>query len=220
MLQPKNFKTIQTETTFLLPGPAGELEILLSPTPPETVNPAIALICHPHPLHGGTMHNKVVTTLSKVFQQLQMQTIRFNFRGVGKSTGGYADGVGELQDLLAVESWVRELVPNASIWLAGFSFGAYIAIRAAAETHPSGLVSIAPPVNHFPLDGPLNITCPWVVVQGEDDEVVPTAEVLTWRESLKPQPALLRFPNTGHFFHGRLTDLKEALVTELKTKLR
>ena len=208
---------LKTETTILLPGPAGDLEVLLSAAPPEPAKKAMALICHPHPLHGGTMHNKVVTTLSKTFLELKMQTVRFNFRGVGKSKGSYAEGVGELEDLFAVQAWIKESVPEVNLWLAGFSFGAYIAIRAAAKTAFAGLLTIAPPVNHFPLSEPVTITCPWIVVQGEQDEVVPTSEVLAWIETLNPRPLLILFPNTGHFFHGELTALKEALVQKLST---
>ncbi len=214
-ITPKNIAEVQTETVFLLPGPAGELEVLLSAAPAETASPSIALICHPHPLHGGTMHNKVVTTLSKVFQQANMQTLRFNFRGVGKSTGSYGEGEGEVEDLYAILTWVKEVAPQASIWLAGFSFGAYISIRAAAKGPVAGLVSIAPPVNHFALSTQLQITSPWIVVQGEEDDVVPATTVFAWVETLTPKPTLIRFPNTGHFFHGKLTDLKEALIKEL-----
>lgn len=199
------------ETTFLLPGPAGELEILLSAAP-SSPKKAIAIICHPHPLHGGTMQNKVVTTLAKTFQQLQMQTIRFNFRGVGKSTGTYAEGEGELEDLFAVLEWVKEEDPETAIWLAGFSFGAYIAIRAAAVKTVAGLVTIAPPVNHFPFEETPIISCPWIIVQGEADEVVPATEVLAWIETLDPKPIFVPFPGVGHFFHGSLMELRTALL--------
>lgn len=217
---PQSLKTLTAETTFLLPGPVGELEVLLSAAPQESGKEAMAVICHPHPLHGGTMNNKVVTTLSKAFQLLNMQTVRFNFRGVGKSGGSYGEGWGELQDLYAVLDWVKLLAPEAPIWLAGFSFGAYISIRAATERPVAGLVSVAPPVNHFPFNQPVSIACPWVVVQGDRDEVVPLEAVLAWVESLDPRPELVRFPEAGHFFHGGLTELKEALVGKLRRSVR
>jgi len=213
---PKNLQILTTETSFQLPGPTGELEILLSAAPTPANQESLAIICHPHPLHGGTLSNKVVTTLAKTFQALNMQTLRFNFRGVGKSTGHYGEGQGELHDLYAVLTWVRQVSPQATLWLAGFSFGAYISICAAREGSFAGLISVAPPVNHFPLHEPVNITCPWIVVQGEQDEIVPAAEVFAWVERLHPKPTLIRFPEAGHFFHGGLTALKEALLEELK----
>jgi len=212
---PTNIKKISQETLFLLPGPAGDLEVLLSAAPPQAKKEAIAIICHPHPLYGGTMTNKVVTTLSKVFVELQMQTVRFNFRGVGNSAGSYANGAGELDDLLAIKTWVKEQAPQAEIWLAGFSFGSFIAIRAAQQELPAGLVTIAPPVNHFPLNEKPQLTCPWIVVQGGRDDVVPEENVLTWLAQLNPQPRLIHFPQAGHFFHGALTELKEALLAKL-----
>lgn len=201
-----------SDITILLPGPAGELETLITP---KTTTNQIAIICHPHPLFSGTMHNKVVTTLSKTFQHLNMQTIRFNFRGVGKSTGSYADGVGEQQDLAFIIEWARQSSPQAEIWLAGFSFGAYISISVAAKNNYAGLVSIAPPVNHFAFDELPVITYPWIIAQGDQDDVVPAVEVYAWIDKLEPQPKVLRFPEAGHFFHGGLTLLKEKLIEEL-----
>jgi uncharacterized protein len=203
------------EASFVIPGPAGELEVLLSP-PPEGVPRATAIICHPHPLYGGTMHNKVITTLSKTFIELGMQTIRFNFRGVGKSVGSFAEGIGEQEDLLAIIDWVKKGSPQIPLWLAGFSFGAYVSILTAAKMPVDGLVSIAPPINRFPFqDSPL-ITCPWVVVQGEQDEVVPCQDVLAWIEKLGVKPQLILFPEATHFFHGRLIELKNSLFAKLK----
>lgn len=213
MLEVKN---PTAETTLLLQGPAGDLEVLLSPPPSEDPPKAIAIICHPHPLYGGTMTNKVVTTLSKAFNQLEMQTIRFNFRGIGKSAGTYADGIGEQEDLLAVIEWITEISPKTPIWLAGFSFGAYISICIAAQQTFAGLVSVAPPVNRFPFEVIPVITCPWIVVQGEKDEVVPVDDVKAWTEKLNPRPELILFPDATHFFHGQLTELRDVVVQKLK----
>ncbi len=216
------------ETHLLLPGPAGELELLFSPVPSGSEQQSIAVICHPHPLYGGTMNNKVVTTLAKTFLQLNMPTVRFNFRGVGQSAGSYGQAEGELQDLFAVLAWVKETAPQAELWLAGFSFGAYIAIRAAVllqrshslkETALAGLVTVAPPVNHFPLGEPVKITCPWLVVQGGQDEIVPSEAVLAWLADLDPKPRLISFPEAGHFFHGGLTELKQALIEQVSVYL-
>lgn len=204
-----------TETHFLLPGPVGDLELLTTPTPEKNPKPATAIICHPHPLHGGTMNNKVVTTLAKTFQELGLKTVRFNFRGIGKSVGNYADGIGELEDLLTVVKWVKTIFPEDKIWLAGFSFGASISIRAAAQMEVAQLVSIAPAVLHYGLQDLPPITAPWVIVQGDKDEVVPPQEVYAWIETLNPKPKLIRMENAGHFFHGQLLELRQHLLSVL-----
>lgn len=206
----------ETETTFLISGPSGDLELLTTPTKTH-VNPipAVAIICHPHPLYGGTMHNKVVTTLMRVFADLGLRTVRFNFRGIGKSTGSYAEGLGETEDLFAVMEWVKKTCPTDAIWLAGFSFGAAISARAAAQTSVAQLVSIAPPVPRFSLIGLPPITCPWLVVQGEQDEVIEPEAVFAWIDTLNPKPRLIRMPGASHFFHGQLLELRRLLETAL-----
>src|SRR5438552_13678872 len=106
-----------------IPGPAGALEA--KTTRPAGEAKGTAVVCHPHPLYGGTMENKVVHTLARSFDDLALQTVRFNFRGVGASAGVFAQGIGETGDVLAVLNWVRARVPG-NLWLAGFSFGAYM----------------------------------------------------------------------------------------------
>jgi alpha/beta superfamily hydrolase len=154
------------------------------------------------------MHNKVVTTLVKTFQGLSVPTVRFNFRGVGQSQGTFDNGEGELDDLLAVIDWVQQQGVKNEIWLAGFSFGAYIAAKAATKIPVNKLVTVAPPVQHFPMQALAPITCPWVLVQGELDDVVPPQEVFAWAKTRVPEPIILRFPKAGHFFHGQLGELR------------
>lgn len=199
-----------TEKTETINGPAGLLELVVGePTGEE--RSAWGVVCHPHPLFGGTMHNKVVTTLTKVFQNLGVYTVRFNFRGVGQSEGAFDNGVGELEDLLAVLDWVQQQNPKKEIWLGGFSFGAVIAATAATQLPVNKLVTIAPAVEHFPMDNLPPITCPWVLAQGEKDDVVSPQAVFDWAESRDPKPTILRFPEAGHFFHGLLGELRERL---------
>src|ERR1041384_971891 len=127
-----------------LAGPAGDIEARIE-TPHDLAEiKAFGVICHPHPLFGGTLDNKVVYTLARSFHDLGMPTIRFNFRGVGKSWGSFADGVGETEDALAVIAAGREKWPGAELWLAGFSFGGAVAIRVAASANPARLVTVAP----------------------------------------------------------------------------
>lgn len=201
-------------TTLSLPGPAGALEALTAC--PESPAPASAVVCHPHPLQGGTLHNKVVHTLARAFGELGLRTVRFNFRGVGASAGTHAHGVGETEDVLAVLDWVRTQRPHDQLWLAGFSFGAFMALRAAAQFPVAQLVLVAPPVNFYPELGPApGPRVPTLVLQGEDDDVVPAAAVRAWVERLPLRPRLRTFPGVGHFFHGRLNDLRAAVQEAL-----
>lgn len=201
---------IKEETEVFINGPAGQLE-LLAGEPVGEERRAWGIICHPHPLFGGTMHNKVVTTLVRTFQNLGLNTLRFNFRGVGRSEGEYDNGDGELQDLLAVIDWVQRERGNFNIWLAGFSFGAYIALKAATQIPVKKLVTVAPPVQNFPVQNLPPITCPWVLVQGEQDEVVAASEVFAWAESQDPKPIIIRMPEASHFFHGQLSEMRTRL---------
>lgn len=208
-------KLAKDTTAHTINGPAGKLEVLLSaPHAPE--RDAFGIVCHPHPLHGGTMHNKVVTTLAKAFQNLGLSTVRFNFRGVGASTGEFDAGNGELEDLLAVINWLRQKNSSRAIWLAGFSFGAYIAAQAATQMHFDRLVLVAPPVVNFPMMTLPPIKSPWILVQGEKDEVVRAEDVFAWAKSREPEPTILRFPEAGHFFHGQLTELRTRVEEALK----
>jgi alpha/beta superfamily hydrolase len=207
----------KAETIFMLPAPAGELEVLTSPPAEGFAQQAIvAIICHPHPLYGGTMTNKVVSTLARAFANLGVSSVRFNFRGVGKSSGSFAEGSGELDDLLAIVDWVKQTRSNDKVWLAGFSFGAGVSAHAATQIPVAQLVSIAPPVPRFGLPNLPPVLCPWLVVQGEEDDVVIPEDVYAWVETRKPQPELIRIPGAGHFFHGKLMELRHKLEEALQ----
>ncbi|OGT41842.1 MAG: hypothetical protein A3F42_03315 [Gammaproteobacteria bacterium RIFCSPHIGHO2_12_FULL_37_34] len=195
-------------------GPAGKLEVAID-EPIGEERHAWGIVCHPHPLHGGNMQNKVVTTLVKTFQYLGLTTIRFNFRGVGRSEGEFAHGIGELEDLLTVIEWVQQSNKGKEIWLAGFSFGAYIVAKAATQISVGQLVTVAPPVQDYSLETLPSILCPWILIQGELDDVVSPAAVLSWAESRYPKPLILRFPEAGHFFHGQLIELRTQLEQAL-----
>jgi alpha/beta superfamily hydrolase len=198
-------------TTLLLDGPAGVLEVAVDRSE-ATPLPAVAIICHPLPIEGGTMHNKVVTMLARSLRELGLDTVRFNFRGTGNSEGSFDDGVGETDDLRTVAAWVSGQRPDAALWLAGFSFGAYVSLRMAAELQPSMLVSIAPPVGRsWDFDTLVLPTCPWLVIQGEADEVVDPQTVFAWIDAMRDPPDLVRMPDTGHFFHRKLMDLRGAI---------
>lgn len=205
-------------TALTLPGPVGALEVAVDPPEAEVVaRPVIAVMCHPLPTEGGTMHNKVVTMAARSLRELGVTTVRFNFRGTGASEGAFDHGEGELDDLRAVVAWVRDTRPDAALWLAGFSFGAYVSLRGAAELLPSVLISIAPPAGRWDFDKILLPTMPWLVIQGEDDEVVDPQAVYDWFEQMsQAQPPgacaeLIRIPDTSHFFHRKLMDLRGAI---------
>ncbi len=198
-----------------LSGPAGALECLLEDTASEAPV-AAGVVCHPHPLHGGTMQNKVVHTLARGFHDLGVPTVRFNYRGVGASEGSYADGVGETGDAVAVLDWVSGRWPDAPLWLGGFSFGAGVALQASALRELQWLVTVAPPAGR--RSGGQKVTqpqCPWLIIHGEEDELVDCDSVVAWVNELGPGPELIVLPGVDHYFHGRLRDLREAIVAGL-----
>lgn len=196
---------------MFIDGPAGRLECLFELPPDEDVQGA-AVICHPHPQHGGTMHNKVAHTLARAFVHAGFATLRFNFRGTEGSEGEYDQGVGELDDVLAAVDWLRERYPDKPFWLAGFSFGAAIAIRAAVRYPFDGLISVAPAVTRFAQGLDEQPQCPWLIVQGDVDELVDVQETIDWVNGLEPGPELLVMQDAEHFFHGRLVELRGAVT--------
>jgi len=206
-------------TEFLLRGPAGQLECIADVPDPEEAIAGTIVICHPHPVHGGTMHNKVVTILERSMRELGLRTVRFNFRGVGASEGSFDDGYGETDDLFAVTEWVRRARPDDALWLGGFSFGAYISLRAAQNLHLGQLISIAPAVGRYEFKELAHPGCPWLVVQGDEDEVVRIEDVREWTESLDPKPDLVVMHEAGHFFHRRLMDLRGLLKNGVRDHL-
>lgn len=198
-------------TDLLLEGPVGNLQAVVE-LEDEASLVGAAVVLHPHPQHGGTMHNKVVHTLSRAFVKSGFVVLRFNFRGTEQSEGVYDNGRGELEDALAAIAWLEERYPKLPFWLAGFSFGAAIAIRAALASHPEGLVSVAPAVARFASGLETQPRCPWLIVQGDVDELVDIDETIEWVNSLAPGPELRVFENAEHFFHGRLVELRQAVV--------
>jgi alpha/beta superfamily hydrolase len=199
-----------------IPGPVGLLEAIVE-TPDDVAPIGVAVVCHPHPQHGGTMHNKVAHTLARSFVRMGYAALRFNFRGTEGSEGIYDDGVGELDDALAAVRWMRAEYPHGPIWLAGFSFGAAIALRAAIEVPVDGLVTVAPAVRRFASGLSRQPQCPWLIVQGDQDELVDVEETINWFNELLPGPELAVMPQAEHFFHGRLVELRE-IVTDFVQK--
>ena len=198
-------------TSLMLNGPTGALETLIDLADPAIARRGVAVICHPNPVQGGTMHNKVVTMTERALRESGLDTVRFNFRGTGNSAGTYDEGNGEGDDLAAVVAWVRRMRPDDALWLAGFSFGSYVTIARAAALEADALISIAPPVGRWDFQELSVPACPWLIVQGEADEVVEPEAVFAWVDSLPVTPELVRMPDTSHFFHRRLMDLRGAI---------
>lgn len=197
-----------------LSGPAGAIEALVEvpADSPAGAPERFGVVCHPHPLYGGTLDNKVVYTLARAFVELGVPAIRFNFRGVGASEGRYDDGAGETQDVLAVIAYGRQRWPGAALWLAGFSFGGAVAVRAAAEARPQRLVAVAPGITRVGMEGVASPACPWLIVQGDADDVIEPAAVLEWGRRQATAPAVRVLPGAGHFFHGRLHEVRQLVL--------
>lgn len=198
-----------------IPGPAGRIEAVIS----NPIKPKVSLlgiICHPHPLYGGTMNNKVVTSIASAFLEMGICNIRFNFRGIGQSQGSYGEGIGETEDLLAVLSWVKTQYPQHGIWLAGFSFGGYVATRVAARESIEQLITVAPAITHFEFKDHANkVKCPWLLIIGDKDELIPYQETIAWAESLVVPVQIRVVSGASHFFHGKLIDLREIIKQTL-----
>ncbi len=196
-------------TSHIVAGPVGDLEAIVDKTS-EAEPQVVAVICHPHPLFGGNMHNKVTHILARACNDLGATAVRFNFRGVGRSTGAHDDGHGEVEDVLAVLAWVASRWPSAKVWLAGFSFGAAMALRAALQDERvARLVTVAPALRWLQQLGDSMPRCPWLVVQGDQDDLVDAAAVRAWVESLAHPPTLTVLAGAEHFFHGRLNELRQ-----------
>lgn len=192
-------------------GPAGSLQALIE-TPAQLNTAAFGVVCHPHPLHGGTLDNKVVYTIARAFQDFGVPTIRFNFRGVGASQGAFADGIGETEDALTMIAYGRERWPGAALWLGGFSFGGAVAIRAASSANPICLVTVAPAISRVDLTSIATPRCPWLIVQGDADDLVSAPEVIAWCQKLAHHPELTVLSGVGHFFHGKLHELRSTVT--------
>ena len=198
---------------FLLPGPEGALEAVLTYAEgAPAMASSIAVVCHPHPLYGGSMTNKVAHTVARACAELDAVALRFNFRGVGASAGHFDQGCGEVRDLLAAVAWLRGRFPQAALWLAGFSFGSFVAYSACREARAERLLLVAPPVDMFAFAPEAAVDVPWMVIQGGADEVVAPESVTRW-VAAQPHPPLYRcLDDTSHFFHGRLVPLREIIV--------
>lgn len=205
-------------------GELGELEVELI-IPQEPNYRLCAILGHPHSLHGGSMYNKVVTTIASAFSNLHIPTIKFNFRGVGKSFGEYNAGLGESIDMLIIARLWQDLYPNCKLMFAGFSFGSFVAYRAASiysieKKVKAPLITIAPSVDNYDYKEFSEFDSPWLVVQGDSDEIVDPNSIYKFVESFSPKINMLVLDSTTHFFHGKLIELKAKLTTYLSNQIQ
>lgn len=193
-------------------GPAGRLQALLA-LPASGAVRGLCVVSHPHPLYGGAMTNKVVWTLASAASKAGLAALRYNFRGVGQSEGLYDNAIGETEDALAAAAWLQAHYPDAPLLLAGFSFGAYVSIKAANRLQPRALITIAPPFGRY-IDNsapPPRPACPWLAVHSVDDDTVAYEETVAVLEAYAPPVEFRRFETAGHFFHGQLGELQAAV---------
>jgi uncharacterized protein len=223
-----------SEKTVSIIGPVGSLELRLGQHDRGVSNVGIEegkiqglIMCHPHPLHLGTMDNKVVTTLVRGASRIEasevqgLDTLRFNFRGVGQSEGEHDHGKGEQDDLGAVVDYAITELGWQKVYLAGFSFGSGVACLYAGQQAEkiAGLFLVAPAVHHFDAPSTLPFEFESHVYMGDADEVVPFDEVEHWVNLLTPQPQWHIFEGASHFFHGRLVELKNTFLDDLQVLL-
>jgi len=200
----------QKSQVRFIQGSAGQIESRWTP-PGEKAN-AWVVLCHPHPKFGGTMDNKVVTTLEKAFQHQGYGTVAFQFRGVGQSEGQYDGGEGEQEDLRSVVLALKAEERVDELILAGFSFGSYIVLKQVEALSPQKIVTVAPPVNLYDFSGiKVANNIEWTVIQGGQDEVVPALEVFDW-VSKQENPVDIHWRGSAsHFFHRQLIWLKQII---------
>ncbi|WP_019557700.1 alpha/beta hydrolase [Thiomicrorhabdus arctica] len=176
----------------------------------------LVVLSHPHPLYGGTMNNKIITTMERAFQSLGYVTVAYNFRGVGKSEGEHDQGIGEQNDLVEVIEWAKQRFKSTHLTLAGFSFGSYVALKAYQEFNKTlsvdALCTVAPPVGLYDFSGIHPVKVPWVLIQGGKDEVVSSTEILRWAMAGELQPDIYWRAKAGHFLHGELIWLKNIIL--------
>ncbi len=205
-------------------GPEGRLEGRFHKS--EEPNSPIAIILHPHPLHGGTMNNKVAYEAFYSFLRMGFSVLRFNFRGVGKSDGTFDNGVGELGDAASALDWLQQQCPDYTMcWIAGFSFGAWIALQLLMRRpEASGFVAISPPAASF--DFSFLSPCPThgVIIQGTHDKVVKEADAYDLYEKLSKQRnsdvSYIPVSAANHFFEGKREELASAIEGYVKSKMQ
>jgi hypothetical protein len=201
--------------SFFLRGPAGKLEALWEEPEPARADLA-GLVCHPHPLYGGTMHNKVVHHTSLALQELGLRVLRFNFRGAGRSSGKHDRGRGEADDVRAALACLEKKLPKTGLILAGFSFGAWVGLRVGCdEARVRALVGVGLPANNSDLSYLAECQKPKLFVQGTRDQFGSRAAVEAVVTRAAAPKEIVWIKQADHFFAGHLADLRQAIRERL-----
>jgi uncharacterized protein len=197
-----------------IPTPIGHLEGILKPEEQGVIPTYAAIICHPHPLGGGTMHNKVVFKVAQTLQVLGIPALRFNFRGVGHSTGTYDEGRGEMDDVRSALEFLSRRYPGLPVILAGFSFGAYVGLRVAAiDDRVQAMIGLGVPARSFNGDTLQGCHKPKLFIHGTEDELAPYDLTVKWFEQVPAPKRLVAVQGADHFFQGRLEEV-QAIITD------
>lgn len=211
--------SIAAPERYTISGEAGAIEALIEYPDTAFGSPrAVAVCCHPHPLFGGAMTNKVIHTVARSFVAAGAITLRFNFRGVGGSAGVHDEGRGELRDLQVVVEWLQQRWPQLPLWLGGFSFGAWMVLRAQGQLNPALLVTVAPPVGRWDFSEVMPPVCPWLTIQGTRDELVDAGQVSAFVKEKSSTAECVLLQDADHFFHARLHEVRDAIERFIKTQ--
>jgi hypothetical protein len=201
----------RTVQSFFLPGPAGKLEALWE-QPPSAGTELVGLVCHPHPLYGGTLHNKVVHHTARALQELGLAVLRFNFRGAGRSQGQHDQGRGEADDVRAALAWLEEKAPAADVVLAGFSFGAWVGLRVGCgDNRVRALIGVGLPANDSDFSYLADCSKPKLFIQGTHDQFGSLGAVEALAQSAAPPKELIWVEGADHFFAGHLDQLRRTI---------
>ncbi len=204
-----------------IPTQTGHLEGILKPEEEGVIPRYAALVCHPHPLYGGTMHNKVVFKAAQALQILGMPALRFNFRGVGHSTGTYDEGRGEMDDVRFALEFLSRRYPGLPVILGGFSFGAYVALRVAViDDRVQAMIGLGVPARMFEGEHLEGSHKPKLIIQGTKDELAPYALTAQWFEQVPAPKSLVAVQGADHFFQGYLDEIQAIIISFVQDQLK
>ncbi len=202
----------RSEMVFI-PGPEGELEGIFSYVSKKVTH--LAVLCHPHPLYGGTMHNKVIYSMAMALNQIGYATVRFNFRGVGRSSGAFNHGIGEQRDVEAVLDHFHHLYPEAVLVVGGFSFGSKVGLLAASrDERVSAVIGTGVTVDVADFSFLFDYEKPKLMIQGSNDQYGSLSSIQEWFIKLPEPKKLVIIDGAVHLFDGKLAELKNAIITE------
>ncbi|HZO72045.1 MAG TPA: alpha/beta fold hydrolase [Ktedonobacteraceae bacterium] len=201
-----------------IPTPQGHLEGILKPEEEGSQPQYAGLVCHPHPLYGGTMHNKVVFKVAQTLQSMNIPTLRFNFRGVGHSSGTYDEGRGEVDDVRYSLEFLSRHYPSIPVILGGFSFGSYVGLRVAAvDDRVQAMIGLGVPARMFDLETLQGSHKPKLFIHGTDDELAPYELARKWFEQLPAPKSMVAVPGADHFFQGHLDEVQAVIINFVRT---